>query len=115
MTKGITIVLSVTFIGILVIVAIITWHKNATAQPPWESPQPPFPEIERSAICATNDYVYVLSGNTLYQFNAADLKLVNKTTIEREPRFQPGKPDIIEDRFPPSRKRPEGIEEEMIK
>ena len=99
MTTKVTIALSVTFIGILAIVAVGIWRNNATAQPPWEpEPQFPFPRPETSAICATNDYVYVLSGNTLYQFNAADLKLIRKAPIEKEPRFRPDKPGRMEDR-----------------
>ncbi|HIE30492.1 TPA: hypothetical protein EYP66_24805 [Candidatus Poribacteria bacterium] len=101
MTKKIGIAISVTFIGILMVVAAIVWYDSATAQPPFPSP-------EASAICATNDYVYVLSGDTLYQFKAADLKLMGKTRIEKEPRFRPGKPGMMEEeRFPPSRKTPE--------
>ena len=92
--------------GVLVIAAAVVWYNNATAQPPREPrPRSPFPSPETSAICATNDYVYVLSGNTLYQFNAADLKLIKKAAIEREPRL--GRPGRMEDRFPPSRKAPE--------
>jgi len=108
MTKKIAIAISVAFIGILALVAAVVWYNNATAQPPWDAdPRGPFPSPETSAICATNDYVYVLSGNMLYQFNAADLKLIRKAPIEKEPRFRPGKPGRMEDRFPPSRKTPE--------
>ena len=112
MTKKIAIATSVAFIGILaIVVAAVVWYNNAAAQPPWEpEPRSPFPRPETSAICAANDYVYVLSGNTLYQFNAADLKLIRKASIEKEPRFRPGKPGRMEDRFPPSRKAPESEE-----
>ena len=108
MTKRITIALSVTFIGMLLIIVAIIWRNSATAQSPLE-PKPLLssPGLERAAICATNDYVYVLSGNMLYQFNASDLKLIRKTPIETEPRFLPGKPGMMEDKFPPSRKTPE--------
>ena len=99
MTKTITIALSFTFIGILAIVAAVVWYNNATAQPPLPSPETSV--IWTSAICATNDYVYVLSGNILYQFDAADLKLIKKAAIEREPRL--GGPGRMEDKFPPSR------------
>ena len=109
MTKKIAIAISVTFIVILAIVAVGIWRNNATAQPPWEpGPRNFSPGPETSAICATNDYVYVLSGGTLYQFNAANLKLIKKVPLEREPRLRPGKPDRMEeDRFPPSREMPE--------
>ncbi|MFQ6043146.1 MAG: hypothetical protein ACE5PV_20005 [Candidatus Poribacteria bacterium] len=106
MAKKITIALFLTFIGILSIAAAVVWYNNATAQPPWgPEPRGPFPSPETSAICATNDYVYVLSGNILYQFDAADLKLMKKAAIEREPRL--GRPGRMEDKFPPSRKAPE--------
>ena len=109
MTKTITIALFFTFIGILAIVAAVVWYNNATAQPPREpEPRGPFPSPETSAICATNDYVYVLSGNILYQFDAADLKLIKKAAIEREPRL--GRPGRMEDKFPLSRKVPESEE-----
>jgi hypothetical protein len=107
MTKRITIAFSVTFFGMLLIIVAIVWRNSATAQSPLEpKPLPSFPGSERAAICATNDYVYVLSGNMLYQFNASDLKLIRKTPIEEEPHFLPGKPGIMEDKFPPSRKTP---------
>lgn len=35
------------------------------------------------------DHVYVLHGNTLYQFAAEDLKLVKKVSLQEEPRFGP--------------------------
>jgi len=108
MTRKITITISLSFIAIIAIIAVVVWYNNATAQPPWEpGPRVPFPSPETSAICATSDYVYVLSGDTLYQFSAADLKLIRKAPIEKEPRFRPGKPDTMEDRFPPPRKTPE--------
>ena len=110
MTKKIVIATSAAF-GILAIVVVVVWYNNATAQHPWE-PEPPtfLPGSEGAAICATNNYVYVLSGNMLYQFNAADLKLIRKAPIEKELRFQPGKPGMMEDRFPPSRKTIEAEE-----
>jgi hypothetical protein len=104
MTKKIVIATSAAF-GILAIVALVVWYNNATAQYPREPELPTFlPGSGGVAICATNNYVYVLSGNMLYQFNAEDLKLIRKAPIEKEPRFQPGKPGMMEDRFPPSRK-----------
>jgi hypothetical protein len=33
------------------------------------------------SVAASGNFVYVLSGNTLYQFSADGLKLVTKTTI----------------------------------
>lgn len=45
------------------------------------------------ALAAHGEYVYVLRGNTLYQFAAKDLKLVNKVTLEEDrPMGQPGGP-----------------------
>ena len=108
MTKKVAIAISVAFIGIPALVAAVVWYNNATAQPPWGPElQPPFPSQGTSAICATNDYVYVLYGDTLYQFSAADLKLMGKTRVEKEPGFRPEKPGMMEDKFPPSRKMPE--------
>lgn len=37
------------------------------------------------AICAHGDYIYVVRGNTLYQFTAEDLQLVNKVQLEERP------------------------------
>ncbi|HIE51513.1 MAG TPA: hypothetical protein EYP85_07110 [Armatimonadetes bacterium] len=37
-----------------------------------------------AAICATEKYVYVVRWNTIYQFGAEDLRLVNKVTLEEE-------------------------------
>ena len=46
-----------------------------------------------AALAAQGDYVYVVRGNTLYQFQAKDLKLVKKATLEEEPPFAPmGRP-----------------------
>jgi hypothetical protein len=36
-------------------------------------------------MVATSEYVYILRGNTLYQFSAKDLKQLNKVTLEEEP------------------------------
>ncbi|OHB55173.1 MAG: hypothetical protein A2173_00390 [Planctomycetes bacterium RBG_13_44_8b] len=35
------------------------------------------------SIAAYGDYVFVVRGNTLYQFHARDLKLVNKVDLEQ--------------------------------
>ena len=42
-------------------------------------------------MVATAEYVYVLRGNTLYQFSARDLKQLNKVMLEDErPGMRPG-------------------------
>jgi hypothetical protein len=42
-------------------------------------------------MVATAEYVYILRGNTLYQFSAKELKLLNKVTLEDEaPSMRPG-------------------------
>ena len=38
-----------------------------------------------AAICATEKYVYVVRGNTLYQFESNGLKLIAKTSLEEMP------------------------------
>jgi len=117
--KRITIVLAAAFIVAMVTVGVILWHNSATAQPPdpfgrrleeVTGLRSRFPVSEVPAICTAGDYVYVVAGNTLYKFDAADLKLINKTPIETEPRFRPDRPGRMEEPFPPSRKTPE-IEE----
>ena len=37
-----------------------------------------------AALAVSGEYVYVLHGNTLYQFAAEDLKLVKKVTLEED-------------------------------
>ena len=37
------------------------------------------------AICANESYVYVVKGNTLYQFEADGLKLVERVALEENP------------------------------
>jgi len=44
------------------------------------------------ALTAQGDYLYVVRGNTLYQFQAKGLTLVKKVTLEEEPRFGPPGP-----------------------
>jgi len=65
---------------------------------------------ELGSICANNSFVYVLRGNTLYQFSADDLKLVKKVKIEleRDMPFTPFRQQIREER----RRRKEKTEEE---
>lgn len=42
-------------------------------------------------MVATAEYVYILRGNTLFQFSAKELKLLNKVTLEEEmPGMRPG-------------------------
>jgi hypothetical protein len=45
------------------------------------------------ALAAQGDHVYVVRGNTLYQFQVKGLTLVKKVTLEEEPPFAPmGRP-----------------------
>ena len=44
------------------------------------------------AIAASGDYVYVVQGNTLYQFSAKTLKLVNKAQLTTAPASPPRYP-----------------------
>jgi len=41
------------------------------------------------ALAAQGDHVYVVRGNTLYQFAVKELRLVKKVALEEEPRFGP--------------------------
>ena len=46
-----------------------------------------------AAMAAQGEYVYVVRGNTLYQFQVKGLTLVKKVTLEEEPPFAPtGRP-----------------------
>ena len=46
-----------------------------------------------AALTAHGEFVFVVRGNTLYQFLAKDLKLVKKVTLSDEPSFGPmGRP-----------------------
>ncbi len=63
---------------------------------PGQPPMPggPFPPMmpmpgPSVAIHATSDYVYVVRGNTLFQFDARDLKLLKRVELE-ERRPHPG-------------------------
>jgi hypothetical protein len=53
-----------------------------------------------SSVAASGNYVYVVSGNTLYQFSVDGLKLVAKTTLPTAERGQggrgQGRPDGIQ-------------------
>ena len=53
-----------------------------------------------SSVAASGNFVYVLSGNTLYQFSVDGLKLVAKTTLPLSDRGQggrgQGRPDGIQ-------------------
>ena len=44
-----------------------------------------------SSVAASGNYVYVVSGNTLYQFSVDGLKLVAKTTLPTAERGQGGR------------------------
>lgn len=60
------------------------------------------------ALTAYGDYVYVLRGNTLYQFAADGLKLVNTVTLEEErPRGQQDGPRREPAGRRPIRERPQ--------
>jgi len=82
--------------------------KTAIAQLPPEGPLPPGPApgpgfppgpgmpgmgpmppmmLGGASLCAAGDFVYVLRGNTLYQFRAKDLKLVNQAELPGPPRM----------------------------
>lgn len=52
-------------------------------RPQFVIPMPPMPQPS-VAICAKNQYIYVVRGNTLYQFAVKDLKLIKKVTLEEE-------------------------------
>ena len=83
-----------------------------------------------AALAAHGDYVYVLRGNTLYQFAAKDLKLLNKVRLEADrpmgppmgppmdmrsgPGRGPVERDPDGDRSPRPR-RPSGIQPELLK
>ena len=53
-----------------------------------------------SSVAASGNFVYVISGNTLYQFSVDGLKLVAKTTLPTAERGQggrgQGRPDGIQ-------------------
>ena len=75
-----------------------------------EAPRPgqvPFPlgqvggmKTGSGSVAASGNFVYVLSGNTLYQFSVDGLKLVAKTTLPLSDRGQggrgQGRPDGIQ-------------------
>ncbi len=101
---------------VAIAIGLALWHNNAAAQgQDWggrraegRDSQPRIPMQGSFAVCASGDYVYVVSDSTLYQFSTADLKVVNKAQIEAEPSFRPdGKPGKMEELFPQSRKTPE--------
>ncbi|NUQ00175.1 MAG: hypothetical protein HUU35_10010 [Armatimonadetes bacterium] len=45
----------------------------------------------QTQMVATDDFVYILRGNTLYQYDTTELKLRNKATLEM-PEMPPGGP-----------------------
>lgn len=47
----------------------------------WRTSYPPMRSWGTASVAAYGDYVYVVQGNTLYQFSAKSLKLVNKTEL----------------------------------
>jgi hypothetical protein len=68
---------------------------------PQEAPRPgqgPFPLAQGggmragggAAVAASGDYVYVVSGNTLFQYNVNGLKLVTRTTLPTQTRGEGG-------------------------
>ncbi len=107
--KKVRVLLVVAFIIAVATIGAVLWHNSASAQQP-ERPGRRFAVPETPAISAAGDYVYVVVRNTLYQFSAADLKLINKTSIETEPRRRPDRRDRMEEPFPPSRRTPEAEE-----
>lgn len=58
--------------------------------PQFGMPMPPMFQ-QPVAICAKDRYIYVVRGNTLYQFTAKELKLLKKVTLELAP-MPPGPP-----------------------
>jgi hypothetical protein len=58
------------------------------------------------ALAVHGDYLYVVRGNTLYQFRAAGLELVKKVTLEEERPFAPMGRPRGEPRGEPRRERP---------
>jgi hypothetical protein len=112
-TKRIAKFLGLVSIIVALAISAILWHNSASAQTPrqrLEARPDQLPDMGTPAICEAKGFVYVVTGNTLFKFDAADLKLVNKAPIEQEPRFRPDEPDKMdrhdrmEDVFPPSRK-----------
>lgn len=78
--------------GILA-VGLICGIGRAMAQDPGEAPNQPNQQDRRDAMrppmgmwqtqmVATDEFVYILRGNTLYQYDTAELKLRNKATLE---------------------------------
>jgi len=62
-----------------------------------------------TALTARGDYVYVLRGNTLYQFLAEGLELVEKVTLEEDRPMGFGHgPGMGPERRPDRPRRPEG-------
>jgi len=55
------------------------------------------------AIAAAGEYIYVVQGNTLYQFSARTLKLANKTEFVQ----MPSRPTYPQDNATPPRPAPE--------
>lgn len=53
---------------------------------PGMGPMPPM-MLGGASLCAAGDFVYVLRGNTLYQFLARELKLVNQVQLPEPPRM----------------------------
>ena len=74
----------------------------------------PFPGARGGAALAVHgDHVYVLSGNTLYQFAAEDLGLVKKVTLQEERPFGPPRgPRRGPGEGRPDGRRPPGDEQE---
>jgi len=73
---------------------VVAMQPPGQPVPPPPGPGQPFPGIgERLAlgqvaIAANSDYVYVVRGNTLYQFSARTLELVKSTDLPR-PQIRP--------------------------
>lgn len=64
------------------------------------------PMMGGAAIAVQGESVYVVQGNSLYKFNADDLRLVKRVTLEPGP--PPGRPRGEGDRRPEGERRREG-------
>jgi|GEM_PF-3573020 len=102
--------LVIAVLAVVIALAAAQGHKAMAQVPPGMSdmappaprnmPQPPgggpgmpgmMGMMGSAAVAANTKYVYVLVGNTLYQFNAETLRQVGKVSIERTaaPRMMP--------------------------
>lgn len=94
----------VTVLALVIVGGLVQGRAAAQPAPPEGPDQPGRPGIPGGgmglmmrmmpvpgSLAVTDKYVYVLYGNTLYQFDAEDLTQLNKVTLEVEmPPFPPG-------------------------